>query len=73
MQLPIKVKARVMVHPGSTWVRFLSYRQLHGRTYQYLYSFFPHAISLWNNLPSNAVILSNVHYFNEAMYEYFCT
>ena len=35
--------------------------------------FFPHAISLWNNLPSNTVILSNVHNFNEAMYEYFCT
>ena len=49
------------------------YRQLHGRTYQYLYSFFPHAISLWNNLPSNAVILPNVHNFKEAIYEYFCT
>jgi len=33
----------------------------------------PHAISLWNNLPSNAVILPNVHNFKEAMYEYFCT
>jgi len=49
------------------------YRQLHGRTYQYLFSFFPHAISLWNNLPSNTVILPNVHNFKEAMYEYFCT
>ena len=61
------------LHYATRTLHSAPYCQLHGRTYQYLYSYFPHAISLWNNLPSNTVILSNVHNFNEAMYEYFCT
>jgi len=62
---------RTLHYPTCT-VHSAPYRQLHGRTYQYLYSFFPYAISLWNNLPSNTIISSNVHNFKEAMYEYFC-
>ena len=46
---------RTLHYPTRT-VHSAPYRQLHGRTYQYLYSFFPHAISLWNNLPSSTVI-----------------
>ena len=59
------------LHYPTHTVHSAPYCQLHGRTYQYLYSFLPDVISVWNSLPSNTVILSNVHNFKEAMYEYF--
>jgi len=49
------------------------YRQFYHYTGTPAFIYFPYAISLWNSLPSDTVILSNVHNFKEAMYEYFCT
>jgi len=69
-QLPFYPEAPLTpctLHYPTRTVHSAPYCPLHGRTYQYLYSFFLHAISLWNILPSNTVILSNVH---NSIYEY---
>jgi len=50
---------RTLHYPTRT-VHSVPYCQLHGRSYQYLYSFFPHAISLWNNLTSSTLMYTTL-------------
>ena len=46
-----------LVHYSIRTVHSIPYCHLHGRTNQYLYSFFPHTIDLWNNLWNNLLML----------------
>ena len=73
-QLPFYPEAPLTPHTLHYPTRTLHsapYRQLHAwQNLSISLFFFPHAISLWNNLPSNTEILSNVHNFKEEIYEY---
>lgn len=48
-------------------VSSFSLKDLHANSSQFLYSFYPHSISLWNSLPPNHQILSTLHSFKQSL------
>ena len=59
-------------YPYSTRnVHDLSFCNLHGHTLQYLHSYFPDTIKLWNTLPYNIVSCKSLGAFKHALYAHF--
>ena len=50
----------------------LAYVCLIARTNQYMYSFFPHTINLWNNLPDFVVHSASLATFKHSLQLYHC-
>ena len=63
---------RAVNYPYSTRnVHNLSFCDLHGHTLQYLHSYFPDTIKLWNTLPYNIVSCNSLGAFKHALYTHF--
>ena len=63
---------RTVNYPYSTRnVHDLSFCNLHGHTLQYLHSYFPDTIKLWNTLPYNIISCKSLGAFKHALYAHF--
>ena len=68
----INITFRTVNYPYSTRnVHDLSFCNLHGHTLQYLHSYFPDTIKLWNTLPYNIVSCKSLGAFKHALYAHF--
>ena len=62
--------SHVVHYPYSTrYVHELSFCNLNGHTSQYLYSYFPDTIKLWNSLPYGVVSCNSLSTFKHAVYK----